>query len=65
MTAENIYCTDCNLEATMHADGSVACSCALVNDPETDTIPAAWNTTRENIYALQLAESEYASNGGL
>jgi hypothetical protein len=62
--SETIFCDDCKLEATMHADGSVACSCAFVNDPDTDTIPTAWNTTRENVYDLQLAESEYASNDG-
>lgn len=56
----NIFCTGCNLDATMHADGTVACGCSLVADPDTDTIPAAWNTTREAVYALQLAESDNA-----
>lgn len=55
-----IFCTDCNGKAVMHADGSLACSCSFVNDPDIDAIPAAWNTTREAIYALQLAESEIA-----
>jgi len=62
MTTEPIYCDDCKLAATMHADGSVACACSFVNDPDTDTIPSAWNTTRENVYALQLAESDYYAN---
>ena len=56
MTA--IFCTDCYLTATMHADGTVACGCSCVADPDTDAIPAAWDTTREAVYALQLAESE-------
>jgi hypothetical protein len=56
---EEIYCTDCKEKATMHADGSVACSCSFVNDPDTDSIPRSWHTTRENIYAMQLAESDY------
>jgi hypothetical protein len=30
----NIFCTDCNLHATMHADGTVACGCSLVADPD-------------------------------
>ena len=58
---EKIFCTDCNLNATMHADGTVACGCSFVNDPDTDAIPGAWNTTRENVYAMQLAESDEAS----
>ena len=39
---EEIFCSDCNQKATMHADGSVACSCSFVNDPDTDAIPAGW-----------------------
>lgn len=58
---EPIYCDGCKMNATMHADGSVACSCSFVNGPDDDKIPAAWNTTRENVYAMQLAESDYAS----
>jgi hypothetical protein len=58
---ETIYCTECNTSAVMHADGSVACLCSFVNDPDTDDIPPGWNTTRENIYAMQLAESDYAA----
>lgn len=54
-----IFCTECNEKAVMHADGSVACSCSFINDPDTDDIPAGWDTTRENIYAMQLAESDY------
>jgi hypothetical protein len=53
----NIFCTDCYYIATMHADGTVACGCSVIADPETETIPASWDTTREAIYALQLEES--------
>lgn len=55
-----IHCEDCKQKAVMHADGSIACSCSFVNDPDIDDVPSAWNTTRENIYAMQLAESDYA-----
>ena len=58
---DQIFCTDCHLNAAMHADGTVACGCSLVADPDTDTIPRAWNTTRGNIYAMQLAESDEVS----
>lgn len=54
-----IFCTECHVNAVMHADGSVACGCSFVNDPDTDGIPSGWDTTRENIYAMQLAESDY------
>jgi len=60
VTVQPIFCTACKLNATMHADGSVACSCSFLNDPDTDPTPAGWDTTRENIYAMQLAESEEA-----
>lgn len=59
---DGIFCTDCNTKAAMHADGTVTCSCSSVADPDTDPIPVAWNTTRENIYAMQLAESDYVEN---
>jgi len=55
---ETIYCDDCKTKAVVHADGSVACSCSFVDDPDSDTIPPAWNTTAENVYAIQLAESD-------
>lgn len=55
---EEIFCSACKTKATVHADGSVVCSCDYVGDAETDIIPVSWNTTRENVCALQLAESE-------
>lgn len=59
---DKIFCTVCNTEAACHADGSVACSCSVVNDPQDDQIPASWNATMEEVYAIQLAESDYAKN---
>ena len=54
------YCDDCKEKLTMHADGSVACSCATFSDPDGDApVPSGWNATREDIYRLQLAESDY------
>jgi hypothetical protein len=54
-----IFCTDCNQKAVMHADCSIACSCSFINDPDIDGMPSGWDTTRENVYAMQLAESDY------
>lgn len=53
-----IFCTDCHTNVSMHADGTLSCSCSMVSDPDSDPIPAGWNTTREQCYELQLAESE-------
>ncbi len=55
---EKVFCIDCNTSAVMHADGTVCCSCSSVSDPDCDEIPGGWQTTRENIYAMQLAESD-------
>lgn len=49
-----IYCTDCDVNATMCADGDIVCSCSVVSDPATDTLPAAWNTTRENVSRMAI-----------
>ena len=57
----NFFCNDCKEKLTMHADGSVACSCATFSDPDdaNEAVPSGWNATREDIYRLQLAESDY------
>lgn len=54
-------CAECHEPLTMHADGTVACSCAAFADPDnySEMIPNGWDITREEIYALQLAESDY------
>jgi hypothetical protein len=56
-----IQCSDCNTTCVMHADGSIACSCAFVDEPDTDAIPAAWNTTRENIHAMLMLIAEISA----
>jgi hypothetical protein len=55
-----VFCNDCKEKLTMHADGTVACSCATFADPDdAEAVPSGWNATREDIYRLQLAESDY------
>jgi len=55
------FCNDCKEKLTMHADGTVACSCATFNDSDdaNEAVSHSWNATREDIYLLQLAESDY------
>ena len=59
--AIEFFCNDCKEKLTMHADGTVACSCATFADPDdaNEAVPSGWNATREDIYRLQLAESDY------
>jgi hypothetical protein len=60
-SVEQFSCADCHEKLTMHADGTVACSCAMFSDPDdaNEAVPSGWNATREDIYRLQLAESDY------
>ena len=52
-----LYCTECNKDLTIHADGTIACSCALQRAG--DTIPASWvnaNDESEPVSAGQLED---------
>lgn len=58
----NYSCNECHERLTVHANGTVACSCAAFSDPDyySEMIPNGWDISREEIYALQLAESNPA-----
>ena len=47
MSRSTIFCNDCKEKLTMHADGTIACSCATFADPDdaNEAIPSGWNAT--------------------
>ncbi len=61
----NAYCSQCNENLTLHADGTVACSCA-VSMPGCDTDPA-WRHadgttfTLADLEAWREQEREYSA----
>jgi hypothetical protein len=54
MTNSN-YCTMCNETLTLHADGSIACSCDFL-DCGSDQIPETWQLTGQELVAARSYE---------
>lgn len=54
------YCTKCNETLTFHADGSVACSCDLL-DSESENIPEHWGLTLAELREARTEEEAHAA----
>jgi hypothetical protein len=54
----NYGCSDCDERLTLHADGSVTCSCAGVEAHDTNP-PAAWDISAQQLAAWRQNELDY------
>jgi hypothetical protein len=57
MTNAN-YCRACRETLTLHADGSIACSCEFLDADSNDGIPTTWALTEKELADIRAAEAK-------